>query len=531
MRRNRYPLLLLLVAGFIYTIPAYNKYWAPFDEGIIAVAAQRLLAGELPYKDFFIVMYPPGQIYILAALFQFFSGSLIAGRVYTCLMSLSIASLVFIITGRLTKNVVISSAAYIFMIASLVPRLGAIPSPIWPGTLLALLTLYIFMRYLEGRRYFLAASAGLAAGVTALFRHDLAFSVSAAILISLVIEAFRIRSLKPVISFICAAAAVTVPWALYFIKMSAGKDLFNSLIGFISVHQKTAGISLPGPCFNLNMIFHQSLYFINANQFYIPFIAYIWIGGVIIWRFVRRKFYDGPSLGLLALVLYGVITYKQVLVRSDPAHLLMMIAPAVMVSSYIVSDAFRERFKVDAVSISKYSISILLAFLFFLLFIKNTDKYLKNVYTKPVKKDTIKTDFNKGAIYLPRDEREDVLNVLGFIRENTSPSERIYIGNAAHWKDDFGGSLLLYYLSDRLPSTKYYELLPGLVTDKDVQKEIARSLDSQKIRFLILQDVDLGSARREDVPKGSLVLDDFIKRNYREVKKAGKFHIYKRKGA
>jgi len=520
--------LLLWIFGLIYTFPVFNKYWAPFDEGIIVVAAQRLLAGEIPYRDFFIVMYPPGQIYVLAGLFKLFSCSLIAGRIYAVLVSVAIAVATFFITRKLTKNTLSSIAAYVIMLTSLAPRLGAIPAPIWPGILLALLTLYLFIVYLERPSLLVITATGLMAGVTFFFRHDIGLSVVAAVFISLLLRLFNVKSIKPIILFVLGALMVTLPWVLYFVNMSAGKDLYDSLIAFTFVHAKTATINLPVPCFDLNMIFHKSLYFINVNQFYIPLIAYAWIACLLLSRFFKKRALDARGLGLFALLCFGAITYKEAAVRADPAHLLAMIAPAVIISAYIASDAFSAGFRRRAADILKYAVSIVLIFLFALLVVKNTDKYIKNGFTKVFKKDTIKTGFDKGTIYVPADEQSDILGVIKYIKENSALGERIYIGNTAHWKDDFGGSLIIYYLADRLPSTKYYELLPGLVTDKFVQNETIKSLDSHRVRLLILQDVDVSGIRKQDAPQGSLALDDFIAANYHQVDKMGKFNIYNR---
>lgn len=523
---------LLWIFGFIYTVPVYNKYWAPFDEGIIVVAVQRLLAGEIPYRDFFIIMYPPGQIYILSAIFKIFQNPLIAGRIYTVLISVAIAVLSFYMTRILTKNRIVSIFVYIMTLTSLGPRLGTIPAPIWPGVLLSLLALYIFMLFLHNRKAVYILFSGLVCGAAMLFRHDLGISAGLAISLVLIMSLLWRRSVVSLLIFISGAAAITLPVIAYFLRIGAGNDLYNSLISFAFVHSKTAIISFPAPCFDPNMIFHQSLNFITVNQFYIPVIAYSVILIVLFARFINNK--DGEraeDLSMLALLIYGVLIFKEVVVRADPAHLLLMMSPATILSACIIGSAFLERPKISAASIFKYTASIILIVLFTLLLIKNTDKYLKNGFTKVFKKGIIATDFpGKGTIYIPKEERAEVLDTIKYIRENTLSKDRIYVGNTAHWKNDFGGTLILYYLADRLPSTKFYELAPGLVTDKDVQEEIRNSLVSHDVKLIILQDVDTGGLKKENAPKDSLILDEFIARNYVPVIKFGKYNIYKKKG-
>lgn len=528
MRTKMTPLLWL--ASLIYTFPVYDKYWAPFDEGIIAVAAQRLLAGEIPYKDFFIVMYPPGQIYVLAGIFKLFASSLIAGRIYAVLISVAISMSVFFITRILTSNVVVSVFSWLVVLTSLSPRLGAIPAPIWPGMLLAILSIYIFIRYLKDPKSSSIFIAGLAAGAAILFRHDIGIFAALAILFPLLIEALNKKSVRNIIYFASGTLFITIPWAAYFINVSASKDIFDSLIAFTFVHQKTAVLPLPKPCFDLNMIFHGSLHFINVNQFYLPIVVYGYMLISLLTRAFRRsRRIETEGLSSLSILLFGIFTFNQVRIRADSAHLLTVLAPAVILSASILCDAFSYAVRFKLRYLARYITGVVVAMLLCLLMIKNIDKYMKNTYIKVFRKDIVKVGFERGAIYLPKEEAQDVLNAVKFIKDNTRPGDHIYIGNMAHWKDDFGGSTILYFLTDRLPSTKFYELLPGLITDKGVQLEIKNSLAAKDVRLIVLQDVEVPGPQRAEVSKDRLLLDDFIERQYKAIARFGKYNIYMRR--
>jgi len=527
---KRHITVILWLVAFLYTFPVYNKYWAPFDEGIITVAAQMLLKGEIPYKDFFIVMYPPGQIYVLAAIFKIFSSSIIAGRLYAVSVSVVSTMLVFAMTRMLTKNPAISFFSYILALTSFSPRLGAIPTPIWPGVCLSLLSIYLFMRYLENPGPFSAFAVGILDGIAIGFRHDIGIFAFIAIFSSLSIRVFRDRAFRDVISFLAGVIIAVFPWVTYFVMSSASKDLYDSLIGFTFIHQKLAAIPFPKPCLDLNAIFHGSLHFININQFYIPIIVYGVVAILLAAGIYKRSRYDEKtSLSLLTILVFGILTFNQARIRTDPAHLLTVIGPAIVLSGFILYDTFSARAGDRFKSTSKYMVSALILMLFALLLVKNIDKYVKNAYTKVYKSKIIKTVFDKGAIYLPAEERDEVLDTIKFIKANTGPSDRIFVGNAVHWKDDFGGSLILYYLADRLPATKYYEFLPGLITKKDVQEEMAESLEKHNVKLLVLQDIELPKVNIEDIPVEKRILDDYIRKNYVQVEKFGKYNIYKRK--
>ncbi len=522
--------LILWLASLVYTLPVYNKYWAPFDEGIIAVAAQRLLAGEVPYKDFFIIMYPPGQIYVLAAIFKMFAHPLIAGRIYAVLVSVGSTMLVFFMARILTKNLAVSLFAWFVALTSLAPRLGAIPTPIWPGVFLGLLSVYNLMIYLKDYRALHIFISGIVAGLAITFRHDIGLFALVAIIFALSVQAlFYSRSaVRNIVFFIIGSLLVPAIWVSHFIKISASKDMFNSLVGFTFIHQKTAALPFPRPCLDLNMIFHSSLQFISINQFYIPIIVYAFVAVFILARIFKFSPHEErENLALLAVLLFGALTFNQARIRTDPAHLLTVIEPALILAAFMFHNTISFKSGSKFISVVKYALCALIAFLLILLSVKNIDKYIKNTYTKVYKRSIIKTEFDKGAIYIPKEERGDVLATLQFIRQKTAPGERIFIGNMAHWKDDFGGTLIMYYLSDRLPSTKFYEFLPGLITQREVQEEIADSLKERRVRLVVLQDVDTASLNKESVPSDRLILDNFIQRNYEPWARFGKYHIYK----
>jgi len=552
--------LILLIASLAYTFPVYNKYWAPFDEGIVTVAAERLMAGEVPYRDFFIIMYPPGQVYVLAFLFKLFLTSLIIGRIYAVLVSVGLSIMVFYMARLLTKNILISFLSWFITLISAAPRLGAIPSPILPGVLFGLVAIFFLMKHQEDGRPTFIVLSGLFAGLAILFRHDIGLYALCSTLIALVFKFYYDKkAAREALILIASASPLVILCIFYLVFLGAGKDMADSLILFPFIHEKTAIIPFPQPCFDLNMIFHGGLHFIMINQYYIPVLVYFFTGAYLVRSLIIKRLYSRENIMVVSLVVFGMLTFNQVRVRTDVPHLLTVIQPAVILFGFILGKTF---FTTGESAISfrpphgMFSRGVRLFILlyvfivtglFMLLSIKNVDKYIKNAFRKAYKKDIIETQFDVGRIYIPKDERNDLLDVVKFVKDNTKPTDKIYVGNIAHWKDDFGGSLILYTLTGRLPSTKYYELAPGLVTDPGVQKEIKESLIRHNVKLIVLQDIDLGGMERKTqtqtqtrpgtgalartfhtnapVPTERLILDTYISRNYRQIKKFGKYNV------
>ncbi|NQT22638.1 MAG: hypothetical protein HQ579_04270 [Candidatus Omnitrophica bacterium] len=520
---KRLIIILLLVSACAIFISC-NKYWAPYDEGIVTVAAERFTQGEVLYRDFFIIMYPPGQVFMLSLLYKIFGVTLGVGRIYTGFVHIFIALLVYMMCYHLTRKKGISVICWLFALFSLAPRLGAIPSPIWPGIALGLFSVYLFMLYVKSEKRSLLLLCGLTCGLSAIFRHDIGIFAFISIFITLIL--FR-KGLKPLIFFIMSFAVLPAAVFIYLFSKGALPDAFESLFLFPAIHQKTALINFPNMCFNPIMIFHKSLYFIKVNQYYIPIFIYLITAVLLIKKLILKRVFDEREIGLLALLLFGILTFNQVRIRTDPAHLLTVIFPSIVLFGYLMNVSICEKMT-NRPARYIYNVCVFFVlFLFSLLLVKNMDKFIKNVFRKPLKKKIILTRFDRGSVYIPKED-QSIKDAVSYIKNNTENGERIYVGNSAHWKDDFGGSLLFYTLCERLPCTKFYELAPGLITQRKVQEEIKGSISEGDVKFIILQDVDLPNIAKSKIDIDKIILDNFIEQNYKLVKKYGKYGIYKK---
>src|ERR671922_687876 len=69
----------LTLATAALMAPSFRAAGSPFDEGILVSFPTRVLAGDLPYRDFE-TFYGPGDPYLVAGLFRVFGASLGAER-------------------------------------------------------------------------------------------------------------------------------------------------------------------------------------------------------------------------------------------------------------------------------------------------------------------------------------------------------------------------------------------------------------------------------------------------------------------
>src|SRR5713226_6683617 len=73
-RSERYIALAIFLLSFLYLCVFRRYSWVDPDEGIILQGAQRILDGQVLYRDFF-SFFTPGSYYLFALLFRVFGDS------------------------------------------------------------------------------------------------------------------------------------------------------------------------------------------------------------------------------------------------------------------------------------------------------------------------------------------------------------------------------------------------------------------------------------------------------------------------
>ena len=143
---ERHFALLVFLASFLY-LYLFRDYTAiDPDEGIILQGAERILRGQVLYRDFF-SFFTPGSYYLLALLFKTFGSSILVAR--NALVGLG--SILSVITYLLARRV---SSRWVALVAAALATLTCLPLRFlvlhnWDSTLCACLALYSAVRLVE----------------------------------------------------------------------------------------------------------------------------------------------------------------------------------------------------------------------------------------------------------------------------------------------------------------------------------------------------------------------------------------------
>src|SRR5262249_44318144 len=150
----------------------FNKESAlSYSIGYNLYAAQRILANEIPYRDFH-TLYPPATVYLNAAIFKILGASL-----YNALLGVfvfkTLTTLMIYLCGRQIMSRGWAVAAVMFSLFWLRPNGPFKAVPMHYGGLLLALALYSLLKFLRSRKNGYLFCTGLALGALALFKHNI----------------------------------------------------------------------------------------------------------------------------------------------------------------------------------------------------------------------------------------------------------------------------------------------------------------------------------------------------------------------
>src|SRR5215469_2301530 len=133
------------------------------DEGIVLQGAERVLAGQIPYRDFF-SFYTPGSLYLLAATFRIFGDSFAVARLSLAVVGAICSVLTYLLARRVCTVGTSIFVAVLATTAGTAFRFLVLHNPY--STLGSCLCLYAAVRLLEHRQVRWAFLVGSFASLT-----------------------------------------------------------------------------------------------------------------------------------------------------------------------------------------------------------------------------------------------------------------------------------------------------------------------------------------------------------------------------
>ena len=167
--QDRYIALLLFAGACVY-LQFFRSYTTLHsDEGIVLEGAQRILRGQVLYRDFF-SFYTPGSYYWTALLLKLFGNSILTARMALVTYGGVFAALGYLLARRVCSRGASALAVGLAGVVSLPYSFYVQHS--WDSSLLSLLTIYCAVRVLETRKFAWTFAAATFTALAVLFEHS-----------------------------------------------------------------------------------------------------------------------------------------------------------------------------------------------------------------------------------------------------------------------------------------------------------------------------------------------------------------------
>ncbi|MBU0709034.1 hypothetical protein KJ596_04815 [Patescibacteria group bacterium] len=286
-------ILLLSLAYLVFAV--IHFYWRG-DGCIPLVAAQRIINGELLYRDFF-EFWMPGSFYLLAGIFKLFGQTLLITRITIFINSFCLFLLVFLIGANLNSSLMLGAFSLILFILT-----SASPSynHNWLGLLFSSLIAYlsIFKRPITKTPTTLYL-LGLINGLVISFIQWQGVAVYLAFLATTYLQEGGSVKKKSghVLQYTLGAVVFPSFWCLFFWWKGVLPKLLYATIIFPFTHYPAG-----------NMQQFPSLLWWSTTLFYL-----------ILWYFLsQKKLPLNPEIR--SLTIWGIIFHFFTLISPSPGH-------------------------------------------------------------------------------------------------------------------------------------------------------------------------------------------------------------------
>ncbi len=506
----------LLLAAFAFLLVRVGRPPLVYDEGLILAGADRVLLGEVPFKDFWNT-HPPGQIWLVAGLFRLFGESMLVLRVYDAAVKAALALVLFDWAARLAPR---SLAVAAFVVAAIwLEYCGAFGFgyTAFPALLLGLGSIGWLVAAEDAPTPFRTrrpiAGAGLLTGFAALFRLDFgAYTALAAV--ATIVAAHACRRERPArarlreaaVALAAYGAGVILPVVLALAVLAAQGVSMSTLVDVLIAYPTRTFPEyrrLPVPGFSAWRL-----------AYYVP----VWVGiaGLVRGAWLARRAGGGQSAALAwcGLSLAALVALPQARTRADMVHQAPVLLPTIALAAALWFVLWTRGGALRAGACALVPVLAL--------------AYLAAPVYSWVRPGSPTATASHGLTRAAGVALEpDQAAAVRAVQQRTRAADALYVGNTRHDRL-IRNDALFYFLASRRYATAYHNLLPGLVTGEDVQREMIASLQTTATSSLVLcarfdESTEPNASSRAG---GSQLLDAYIRQSYALSGTIGAYQIW-----
>lgn len=459
------------------------------DEGYILHSAQRILQGDIMYKDFFMV-YMPGSAYAAVLSFLFFGQSILAGRLFAFILSLLTAWGIFLLLQRTTKNNTVSYMATLAYVAWGPSHINYI----WP-TMLSITTSIFCLLFLQRaitlgklKDYFFV---GITLGLTIITKQNFAVALLITTFFALIqTKKLTVKTIQKI------WAGALIPIILFLLSLLTTNSLnsfleniyFYTIKGIVLENIYTTPFVHGDTNFDkfLNTIGYSFPLFISTVSFIVLFCknskyAYISLFVILFYIFSIRPTPDYvhivPILSLLGLPFAFLVPVKNALKK------IFLVLFAVFILAGLYSAIFKGFYRWETPLIHKG-------------------------WTTPLIENSIFSNTASSLIFVDKSSEKSIRELSIFFQKNALQNEYIFVNYY---------SPMMYFITNTKNPTRF-EIIDQSSFYIPFQDKITQSIQEKNVRFIISYKKNSGS-----------FLEEFIKENYNLAFTTGDITVWQKK--
>jgi 4-amino-4-deoxy-L-arabinose transferase-like glycosyltransferase len=345
--------LLLFLLSILYLWPLRDYTIAFIDEGIVIQGAQRILYGEVLYRDFF-SFYTPGTYYWLAALFKVFGSSFLVARTPLAIYGGLFSLITYLLARRICGRWMAILAAYLFLVLGLPYMFVVLHN--WDSSILAYLALYCGVRFIEDRGRAWALAVGTLAALTCLFEQSKGTGLVLGLGLGFLLVATG-RGGKGIVTWPHVAALLagfTWPWVVTFAYFGFHQALPEMVADWLWPLSHYSGANrLPYGYINIPQQNWEPLYgtgswlrrlmvvLLTGPCFILPVLPFVGLGVLILTTLRSKRSGDGDASTIhcvfVSAVAIGLFVSVLLTQRPEFDHLLYVSPPLFVVVAWVLN--------------------------------------------------------------------------------------------------------------------------------------------------------------------------------------------------
>ncbi len=513
---SNYRFLLPMVifgASLFYYLSYANQGLILGDWGMILVAAERLLEGDVFYRDFSII-YTPGIYLYTAFAFKIFGVSLSSALIGWSILRAFNCLLIYCIGNRIISE---KKAILLALMLWLVP--GSIHKSFYVFFLL--LNLYMLLGLLVRKEGSYHYFAGIIVGITLIIRTDL-FGIS--IITFFVICLLKIikewktdenRVVLPIkkVSLWCIGIATGVsPFLIYLLVNNALTSAYEQTFQYADI-MKSLWFYLPP----LSQVFDSKRNVYTYLGVIIPF-GFYFISSVILITIIKTNSLNDTDEKILVIYTCGILTLNQVIMIPNLGRVSVIFSPVLIACLYFMEyyGTIRNKCK-SLMNCYLYKVSLIgltgMILLFTTYSILTPDLYTNGSIFRQLRiDDKIYLENPKLRVYADRKEAEKLRKVVMAIYNLTGENEYVF---------SFLNNHQLFNFVTGRKTLEKYGIVSEYIISEERQRKVMRLLDEKNIRMILVD-----KNKEKEFRLWAPLLSNYIFSHYDLKSAASQYMIY-----